>query len=358
MWATYSARSKGHSGRLEAHFADDEELLVEFLAEVFFRLGDEDGLEELLELAPDRRAEVLATAWELALDQGDSVRATELFEEALASGEFDGDWLDDLVDLDPVAALRLFDDQVGAMSATDAALFGGERARLLLEAGRTAEAGDVYLALLADTGFDSEWVQGLVEADPDRAEEFLVAMRDDEEYGFQATRQLAALYADEGRTEEARALVVGLLETSPKNRRLLDQYLELDRAAALAHIAGLENTDGLDGRLWRRLGDAYLEEGRIAQAVDAWRSALSGDIDQPSILERVYEHDPRYVEELEERSLSRRDDEDLGDLADFHWSQGRADKAADLWREALRLDPSDWEWRDKLRAVALGLDPL
>jgi Flp pilus assembly protein TadD len=115
----------------------------------------------------------------------------------------------------------------------------------------------------------------------------------------------------------------------------------------------------LPPHLWGQAGNALQAQGRTGEAVDAWMRAFEGDPSEWETGDALRKHAPALLwAHVERLASTTRDDEVLGDLADLNWRDGRTEQALELWRRARSLDPGDSEWSNKLRAVALGKEPL
>lgn len=157
------------------------------------------------------------------------------------------------------------------------------------------------------------------------------------------------------RFEEAVALNPGYAEARLALATVCGRRGDFDRSEAVMRsgIRSLPESNGLDSltqaklaNLQAALGDAYREAGELGDAIAAYRKALD---------RCPHFHDVRYrlAVSLREKALPDQAIRELTrvlranptfidasvQLGLVHWSLGQAERAADLWREALRGAP-------------------
>jgi tetratricopeptide (TPR) repeat protein len=157
------------------------------------------------------------------------------------------------------------------------------------------------------------------------------------------------------RFEEAISLNPGYAEARLALATVYDRRGDFDRSEAVMRsgIRSLPEANGLDAltqaklaNLQAALGDAYREAGELGDAIAAYRKALD---------RCPHFHDVRYrlAVALREHGLPDQAIRELVrvlrakpalvdasvQLGLVHWSLGQADRAGELWREALRAAP-------------------
>jgi len=157
------------------------------------------------------------------------------------------------------------------------------------------------------------------------------------------------------RFEEAIALNPGYAEARLALATVCGRRGDFDRSEAVMRtgIRALPEANGVDGltqaklaNLQAALGDAYREAGELGDAVAAYRKALD---------RCPHFHDVRYrlAVALREKGLPDQAIRELArvlrakpafvdatvQLGLVHWSLGQAERAAEVWREALRTAP-------------------
>jgi len=355
LWAELSSYLR--SGRFEARMREQGWPVEQFLIQQYAEGGDPHRALALLERFPSEEADLYSIVAESLGQAGDSVAATSTFLRALELAPFDEAVLERLAELDPGSALSLLDRQAAELGLVGASMLDLQRARLLSALGRTDEARSLILGAL-DGGAAEDWALGLLfEVDPQAAEGELLERIPSDPSGRLAI-QLAEQLAGSERGAEAIALLEGVLARTPDSAEALGTLFELDPERGLAYVDA-PAAEGLGPDRLDQAAQLLLERGRDADAVELWLRAVRLDMSDWNALESLQQHAPeRLWAHCREVSADTRDDELLGDVADLYWRDGRRDEAVELWRRASRLDPGDSEWTGKLRAVALGSDPL
>lgn len=109
---------------------------------------------------------------------------------------------------------------------------------------------------------------------------------------------------------------------------------------------------------WVLLGDTYRRAGEREKATAAYERALSLSPDNPEILSRLQQSGSRQLSELEQNALlNPLDDEVWGDLGDEYALRGQREKALEYYLYALKIDPADYEWQQKVVEHG-GLDQI
>ncbi|ROP77441.1 uncharacterized protein DUF5107 [Frigoribacterium sp. PhB107] len=166
----------------------------------------------------------------------------------------------------------------------------------------------------------------------------------------------ASLLARAGRADEARRALVALHAVDAI--RCLPS--RLDDVAVLVEAV---QVDPADGFAWSLLGSWFYAHGRGADAADAWRRALEGDVDdaQAAVAERnlgiaAYnvEHDPELAATHFEAARRRRPDDSRLLFEADQLAERRGTAPADRLR-ALELRPDLVDERDDLSVVRARL---
>ena len=108
---------------------------------------------------------------------------------------------------------------------------------------------------------------------------------------------LARLYMDSGKHQEALEALQPLSATQPDNPQMLhltaEAYMGLERyslaAKFLQRIVLAE--EGVTTEVLNLLGEAYLKDGQLDKARDAWQRSLQADPDQPDIRKKLEDLD-------------------------------------------------------------------
>jgi tetratricopeptide (TPR) repeat protein len=264
--------------------------------------------------------------------QGKQALAQEAISRALAIAP-ENDWvLNQYAALDPAGALPYFQAKLLRQEPPGDSGLRLEIARLLENSGRTAEARGQLDTLLRLNPRNTDALQFLANLDPTSAERLVRDLIASEDHDNNWQGFLFQLVIDQGRTDDALAL------------------LDHDRARGVAVESGS----------YGMLAQKYLELQKNDAAIDMWSRAFDAEEGDPdNWTAALQEYAPeKLLTMLEARTAQGANDEFWGALGDSYWRAGRRAEALNAWREAARLDPEDGEWSSKLAAVAAGLDPL
>ncbi len=100
---------------------------------------------------------------------------------------------------------------------------------------------------------------------------------------------------------------------------------------------------------WIALGDAFRKSGARRRALEAYQHALVLSPDDPLIVERIAMVSQRDVRRLERKALKHPlNDELWGDVGDELLARGMREQALTYYLHALRIDPGDSEWNQKV----------
>lgn len=347
------------SGRIEAALANDAQRLLRYTIEAYLTAKAPREALAVLERHPELESSQHARVGYLLLNEGDREGAVQAFLAGLERSEaedIDLDEFGNLANADPAAALAFLDSRAGTLDSFSLEALQSQRAKLLAQTGRTDESLALLRQLASEGRLDPQALEALGSMTPEVAEAFLREAAPGDTAGA-STIALAELLGRDQRTQEGVELLRGLLARQPDNEMALATLFALDAEASLQHVAA----SGLDlpPHLWGQAGHALQAQGRSGEAVDAWMRAFEADPSNLEIGDALREHAPAVLwSRAESIAATTRDDEVLGDLADLNWRSGRTQEATELWRRARALDPGDGEWSGKLRAVALGKDPL
>lgn len=268
------------SGALEAHFAAgaSEPDLAGFLLEQYLRIGQPEQAFALLSRAPVLGNEAWGQVGEALVSAGQPVRAADAFAEALrGSPGFDGtgfltyDWplvgyLQSLGNLEPAMALALIEPRLAAAEGV-APEMRLEVAGLLEKAGRSEEARAAALTLLEGDSLHQS-MRLLARLDPQRAEQEL-RQRLSQGPDGDLEVQLFELLAGSERQEEALSMLEERLGSAGDADALI---LAAARELSPEQLAG--RLEGWLGRaqnplnLRQQLGELALSNGDIAGAAE------------------------------------------------------------------------------------------
>jgi tetratricopeptide (TPR) repeat protein len=347
------------SGRIESALSSDAQRLLRYTVEAYLAAKAPREALALLDRHPELESNHYARVGYMLLNEGDREGAVAAFLRKLERGgaeAFDVDDLSNLANVDPAAALAFLESRSSELDPFLQEQLRAQRARLLSLAGRTDESLALLRQLSADGSLDAEAL-GALESLPDETAEAFLREALAGNSAEDSTVALAALLGRTQRQQEGAELLRALLARRPEHLEALSTLFTLDAQASLAHVAA----SGLDlpPNLWSQAGNALQSQGRTGEAVDAWMRAFEGDPSDWETGDALRANAPALLWAHAERlAATTQDDEVLGDLADLNWRDGRTEQALELWRRARSLDPGDSEWSGKLRAVALGKDPL
>lgn len=347
------------SGRIEAALSVDAQRLLRYAVEAYLTAGAPREALALLERHPEIESNQFMRVGHVLLGTEDREGAALAFLAALERAGEDGFDVDDLQMLsqaDPAAALAFLDGRAGQMDEFLERQVLPQRALLLARTGQIDASLSILGRLAVDGALDAEALAALESLPDERAEAFLREVSATDPQGA-STVALAGLLGRSERTAEAVELLRRLLARQPENLAALSTLFGLDPAASLEHLSGSQRE--MPPQLWTQAGNALAAQGRTGEAVDAWLRAFEGDPSDWESADALAAHAPQVLwPRTEHMAANTTDDELLGDLADLNWRAGRQDRAVELWRRARGIDPGDSEWINKLRAVALGRDPL
>ncbi|MEL6343397.1 MAG: tetratricopeptide repeat protein [Myxococcota bacterium] len=129
-----------------------------------------------------------------------------------------------------------------------------------------------------------------------------------------------------------------------------------DARAAMAKSAGrnprvvraaLRNPN--DDELWGDAGDYYVSVGRNEEALSAYRYAMTLDPSDSEWIGAVIRlGGSESVSEMLSDPSANLSDEALGDIGDYFMGSGERERACEMYRRALAMDPSDDEWTQRV----------
>lgn len=345
------------SGGFEELLVQSEEDLGRFLVYQYLQAEDPVRAMALLERFPSEHADLYGNVGESLLDAGDREGAAGMFLAAIERDPLDVNWIAQMRQIDPAAALVALDAQLTSAELADDQVLAAQRASLLAAVGRPDEAKAVMADVLSKGSADEWTMQALVEIDPEWAERELRA-RLETDTGDSCALRLADLLAKTGRGEEGAQLMERLLEREPGHPDALQWLLSVAPERALEHVQS-GAFEGKDAWILSQAGARLEAQGRASEAADLWLRTVREDLSDDGAVEGLLRLAPEKLwDHCSSITAEARDDELLGDVADLYWRHGRRDEALELWRRARRLDPGDGEWREKLRAASRGVEPL
>ncbi len=194
------------------------------------------------------------------------------------------------------------------------------------------------VSLYAGTSTLADILEGRLSTDP----------RNDEIMGA-----LATAYAELGHTDKAREMFVEALTIDPADGQWQGKLSLLGGLAATQEL--LEHkleTDPDNDEIMGRIGDTRAFLGDHAGALEAYQAALAldpGDEEWRASIQQIA-GSAAVIAVIDPLVATIEDDEALGDLADLYATAGQTDRALELYRRALELDPEDQEWTGKVQA--------
>ncbi|MCB9892551.1 MAG: hypothetical protein H6832_01690 [Planctomycetes bacterium] len=341
---------------IRLRFAGDRKGLFEFLVTTWLAAGrPELACSVVLACAGelDVWKEALA-AGEALLAAGNRTLATEAFLLVFAREPYRV--MNHLRDLAPDRALAMLDDpslkdQIAFMPR----IYG--RIRMLAALGRTDDVIAYVddLSRRGDLPRDS-W-RDIVEAAPSFAESRLRALIESgpaDDRPWYELRLVDAIDA-QGRTAEATAIVEKKLAQG-FDTLWLDSLIKIAPEKALRYLEDRSRQMPGDALTLNYYAKELASAGRRAEAFATYEKSLAVRFES-GIASRLLEIDAvRAATVLS--PLVQRDDEALGNIGDALWEAGHPALARSYWEHALRVDPSDREWKRKLDRVRAGADPF
>lgn len=331
----------------------------------------------------DSSAPYLATAQALAR-QGHSARASEMFEAAL---ERESWWDDDMLHLfvkhDARACLEALDREVARQLAAGVSdplyELSDQRAQALQALGRSAEAvqlldnpEEMYVPSSGGCtpshfrGSSWKWA-AWAEVDPRRVEAILEQAERDGAPNLLFLK--GQLLLSEGRHEELDAELEQVRKKSGTSRDYGHLLIALAPERGWDTVREYLQEQPSDDRAVRAYSDHLLKSGRIQDAtellhqhvLDTWEQGLS-DAEIAETIQRLPKQLMPSLEVLVQKATNRDQASDdfayeLATLGDAFWRLGKSERAKELWRKALALDP-DCGWLGYLRQAELGVDPF
>jgi tetratricopeptide (TPR) repeat protein len=347
-----------------------EEATADFLMHLYLGLGD---LDAALSLA--QRTDPTAGGWSQlaqALDgAGRAKDAANAYAAALeAAGRFAWEeplasWATRLAELDPARGLALLEERSGESGAGDPSAMRLALARSLARTGRTDEAREALLALVAENREVSSSLAALAEFDATLAESELRRVLGAGGHA-ELHVQLVELLTSQGRSTDAlAALDVALAQPSEQSYALIAAALSnmselVDDTRLAAWIASNDNQSGL----FQQVGEHFANAGNVERALpwlqDGWEEQLAKDGYLFQLPEALLTQNPTLVRGMVDAAATKAGDRDeiWGDIADHYWRLGDAAAAENAYRRANQLDPGDGEWTGKLTALAEGKPPF
>lgn len=354
-----------HCGHLLGIFAERPADLADLVLQAWLSGGQPERALHLLRLlhqfkVQELDAHTLMQISQKLRDQGDRVHAKEALELALRLQPGHWEAAEELARLAPEAGLQLVAELLaGQPDAEQTQWLRNQQALFLIAAKRGREA----LAQLKDApqGEAGEGEEAgsldnaLVEFDPKLAVDVFnerLAKEYDAETDLLRARALQSL----GKRAEAVAIASKLLEAEVDNEAAWETLVELDKQQAL-RLVQQQGTQQPGITVALRRAMLLRELNRSEEAAGALEEAWQYN-PQRTAYTMLQVDAMRFAPRVLELARQRKDDELLGDLGDAAWQQGRQREAIAFWREAQTMDPSDGEWRSKLRNAELGRDPF
>jgi len=354
-----------HCGHLLGIYAEHPAGLADLVLSAWLSGGQPERALHLLRLllqfkVADLDSHTMLQVSQRLLEQGDRVHAKEALELVLRLQPGFWEAAEELARIAPEAGLQLVAELLAGQPDAEQALWlRNQQALFLIAAKRGREA----LAQLANTprpeNSESEEAAdldgALVEFDPKLAVDIFnerLAKDYNPETDLLRARALQSL----GKRSEAMAIATKLLEAEVDNEGAWETMVAVDKQQALRFLQEQGTRQpGITVALRRATLLRELNRGEEAAGAleEAWQYNP-----QRTAYAMLQVDAVRFAARVQELARQRKDDELLGDLGDAAWQQGRQREAISYWREAQTLDPSDGEWRNKLRNAEVGRDPF
>ncbi|MGE0144000.1 MAG: tetratricopeptide repeat protein [Planctomycetota bacterium] len=318
---------------------------------------------------PERALRVMQALFEIGFDadnahwvaqalaqKGDKIRARDALLLGLKKEPTNWGVINLLATIDPELALQSQAELLASSSETNDQV-DHQRALLLLSAKRTTDALALIDRLISEGKMSDGTWDNLVRLDPTsavaRLRKFLEASPDQVQHRL----RLVTALRTSGDTAGARTEIDTMLAQAPDNQAAVQAFGELDRNAALrwleSRIAGTPT-----GATYGLYGAQLQAAGRQEDAINAYYQAFQLEPNSGHHYQLLRMAPARFANQMAETARQRKDDEFLGDIADALWPLGQRERALALWDEALRLDPGDGEWVNKVRKARAGEDPF
>ena len=236
--------------------------------------------------------------------------------------------------------------------------FQAQTALLQIATGEKEKGLATLDALLAEGAMPDMVWDLLIQQDPAAAEARLRQALNGETIDEDEARvRIVHALQSQGRNEEALGEVQLILEQDPDNAWGIETLGQLDGRRALAWLEGrLAVTPSAE--LQALYGEQLLRAERTQEGIGALLQAWELEPDAGYGLRLLELIPDRVAPRLLQQAAAPNNDELYGDIADALWQLGRRQEAEGHWRTALRIDPTDSEWIEKLRAVGRGRDPM
>ena len=235
-------------------------------------------------------------------------------------------------------------------------------------AGREEEALDAYRRAAMLDPADGEWQNNLIEAGVDLDElisAWLTQLPDDDE----RIGDLADALVERGRFEEALQLYRRAHEIDPDDTEWTNNIATYGGGGPMpptgvegdGGIAAVLGTGGVptgDDEAIGDMADSYAQQGNRELALQHYRRALELDPTDAEWQNKlaIYAGAASLSDFMEGRlSADPRNDEVMGQLAQLYAQMGHTQRALDLFRDALAIDPADGQWQGKVSLLG-GMD--
>ncbi len=241
------------------------------------RIDPEAALPAIRQLARPDDEDSLGMFGHALVANGLVDEAYETYLRAHALDPDDVTWLRCLVEIDPGRATVLLRETISSYTGSGQDEIVGARANALMLLGRNADAYEEYSAALSLDDDDWEWMEGIAASDPRRAAPLLEKRLEGSPDSRNIKGALGDAYAALGRDREAAALYRDVLDSSSSEKRWKISLAQVAPEEGLGILkADIRNAPD-DGATWGALGDAYRKLGRPDEARKAYRKATAID---------------------------------------------------------------------------------
>ncbi len=298
----------------------------------------------------------VAEALEEAGDVGTAARAWAL---SLEQDPTSGYAAHKLVEIDPQQTVGILQQALGDQLPPGDPEIRIRLAEALERGGQAEDARAILEGLFLEGSTDGDSWDLLARLDPEATERRLLEkIAEGDEHGNWRER-LTNLLAEAGRTEEALGTIEVLLAENPTHHFARQKLLELDPERGFEFLMAATRERPDHAAMWSDLGEQYLQRGETGQAIESWLSAFRAQPGDTQWADRLQEHAPgQLIVEFELKVAGSENDELWGDMGDAYWRAGRRDDAHQAWLHARMLDPDDGEWSSKLQSWETAQDPL
>ncbi len=266
------------TGSVERRFAESEDGAAQFLIAQYLADSNPGAALARLRQGPSLNAETWGQVAHALNGSGDTALALEAFEAAIrhddSAAEWNwsvNNWLEQIGSEDPGLALGLLNERTQGMETVPPNLTL-QSARLLAKQGRIEEARSELIGLLEREEEIYSTLSQLAEVDPELAEQELRA-RHDLQNGTDLEGQLFSLLRKQGREDEAIELLDARLALGHNSAEMIQEALSnMPSELIEPHLAGWLESAENSSQLQINVGSHYLAQGDTGRAIEHFGS--------------------------------------------------------------------------------------